>query len=119
MKMIKLSDMANQFYNKWLSELDYINTTIRSIRKVQNDCSLLSYCTETPGVMEKEYQGYTFDKISRTDGLFQYIVYLPELKITSRMTIRDDLENFEMRNYKLFLFHNEEKFKKKIRVQLV
>lgn len=119
MKMIKLSDMANQFYNKWLSELDYINTTIRSIRKVQNDCSLLSYCTETPGVMEKEYQGYTFDKISRTDGLFQYIVYLPELKITSRMTIRDDLENFEVRNYKLFLFHNEEKFKKKIRVQLV
>jgi exoribonuclease R len=116
--IIQLSDMANDFYNKWLSELEYINTTMRSIRKVQNDCSLLNYCVETPEVMEKVYEGYTFDKISRTDGLFQYIVYLPELKITSRMTIRDELENFESRKYKLFLFHNEEKFKKKIRVQL-
>lgn len=117
--MIQLSEMANKFYDKWLSELDYINTTMRSIRKVQNDCSLLNYCVETPGVMDKIYEGYTFDKISRIDGLFHYIVYLPELKITSRMTIRDDLKNYEVRNYKLFLFHNEEKFKKKIRVQLV
>ena len=117
--LIQLSEMSSKFYEKWLSELDYINTTMRSIRKVQNDCSLLSYCVETLGVMEKEYEGYSFDKIIRNDGLYQYIVYLPELKLTSRMTIRDNLENFEIRNYKLFLFHNEEKFKKKIRLQLM
>lgn len=116
--LIQLSEMSSKFYEKWLSELDYINTTMRSIRKVQNDCSLLSYCVETPGVMEKEYEGYSFDKITRNDGLYQYIVYLPELKLTSRMTVRDNLENFEIRNYKLFLFHNEERFKKKIRLQL-
>jgi len=116
--LLALSDSAMQFYAKWLSELDYINTTIRAIRRVQNDCSLLNYCTETPGVMDKTYQGYAFDKIIRNDGLYQYIVYLPELKLASRIIARENLENYEMRAYKLFLFHNEEKFKKKIRLQL-
>lgn len=116
--LIALSESATNFYNRWLSELDYINTTMRSIRKVQNDCSLLCYCLETPGVMEKEYSGYTFDKIVRNDGLFQYIVYLPELKLTSRMVVRENIDNFTENKFKLFVFNNEEKFKKKIRVQL-
>uniref|UniRef100_A0A6C0BAL6 RNB domain-containing protein n=1 Tax=viral metagenome TaxID=1070528 RepID=A0A6C0BAL6_9ZZZZ len=117
--LITLSHEAGEFYNRWLSELDYINTTMRSIRRIQNDCSLLNHCVESPGVMEKEYLGYAFDKIIRNDGLYQYIVYLPELKITSRVTIRDDFDNFDSKKYKLYLFHDEEKFKKKIRLQLV
>jgi hypothetical protein len=55
----------------------------------------------------------------RNDGLYQYIIYLPELKLTSRVTIRDDFDNFDSKKYKLYLFHDEEKFKKKIRLQLV
>lgn len=116
--LITLSDMAIQFYNQWLSELDYINTTMRSIRKVQNDCSLLNYCLETPGVMEKEYLGYIFDKVVRNDNLYQYVVYLPEIKLTSRMVVRENIENFSENSFRLFIFNNEEKFKKKIRVQL-
>uniref|UniRef100_A0A6C0LFJ3 RNB domain-containing protein n=1 Tax=viral metagenome TaxID=1070528 RepID=A0A6C0LFJ3_9ZZZZ len=117
--LITLSREAGEFYNRWLSELDYINTTMRSIRRIQNDCSLLNYCVETPGIMEKEYVGYAFDKIVRNDGLYQYIIYLPELKLTSRVTIRDDFDNFASKKYKLYLFHDEEKFKKKIRLQLL
>ena len=117
--LITLSREAGEFYNRWLSELDYINTTMRSIRRIQNDCSLLNYCVETPGIMEKEYDGYACDKIVRNDGLYQYIIYLPELKLTSRVTIRDDFDNFDSKKYKLYLFHDEEKFKKKIRLQLV
>ena len=117
--MIQLSDSSNAFYEKWIGELEYINTTMRAIRKVQNDCSLLSYCNETPGVIDQVYDGYTFDKICRNDGLFQYIVYLPTLKLTSRVIIREDIDNFTVKKYKMFLFHNEEKFKKKILLQLV
>ena len=116
---IQLSDAATAFYNRWISDLEYINTTMRSIRKIQNDCSLLNFCTETPGVMEKIYDGYAFDKIDRNDGLFQYMVYLPELRLTSRINMRENIENFAVNKYKMFLFHNEEKFKKKIRLQLV
>jgi exoribonuclease R len=117
--IISLSENATQFYNKWLSNLEYINVTMRSIKKVQIDCSLLDLCFNNPDIMEKEYDGYLFDKIVRIDGLFQFMVFLPELKLSSRITIRENLNNFENRKFKLFLFNNEEKFKKKIRLHLL
>lgn len=114
----KLSDGAITFYDSWLRELEYINTTMRAIRKVQIDCNLLNLCFTNPDILEPLYDGYCFDKLERNDGLFQYIVFLPELKITSRITLRDNLENYEKRKYKLFVFTNEDKMKKKIRLQL-
>jgi exoribonuclease R len=117
--IIQLSENSNKFYRKWLAELDYINTTMRSIRRVQNDCSLLHLCSTNPDVMSKTYEGYTFDKIIRNDGLYQFVVFLPELRLTSRLVLRENLNNFEKSHYKLYLFNDEEKFKKKIRLQLV
>ena len=117
--MIQLSDDCNSFYNKWLGELEYINVTMRSIRKVQCECSLLDLCCNNPEVMEKEYDGYLFDKIGRNDLLYQYIVFLPELKLSSRITLRDNFDNFVSKKFKLYLFHNEEKFKRKIRLQIM
>ena len=119
LSLTNLSENVDEFYGKWLSELDYINTTMRSIRKIQTDCSLLDLCNNNPEIVDKTYQGYVFDKIIRNDGLYQYIVYLPELKMNSRMTIRENLQNYESKKFKLFLFNNEQRFKKKIRLQLV
>lgn len=117
LSLIKLSSNAKLFYNKWVSEIEYINTTMRSIRKVQTDSSMLHLCFNDPSILERTFKGYCFDKISRGDGLFQYMVYLPDIQLTSRITIRDSLENFQEGNFKLYIFNNEEKFKKKIRIQ--
>jgi len=117
--IIKLSENAGLFYKKWIDDLEYINTTMRSIRRVQSDCNLLHMCSTTPEIMERNYTGYVFDKIVRNDGLFQYVVYLPELKLASRVTFRENIDNYALREYKLYLFHDEEKFKKKIRLQLL
>ncbi len=114
-----LSENAANFYNKWLNEMDYINVTMRSIRKVQCDCSLLDLCNNNPEIMEKEYDGYLFDKLNRNDGLYQYIVFLPELKLSSRLTLRENIENFDKKKFKLFLFNDEEKFKRKIRLHML
>jgi exoribonuclease R len=117
--IVQLSDGAKNFYNKWMSELDYINVTMRAIRKIQNDTHLLNMCFNNPETIEKNYDGYCFDKLLRNDGLYQFIVYLPELKLASKITVRDNMENYEKRQYKLFLFHDETHFKKKIRLNLV
>ena len=117
--LVKLSENVDKFYEKWLRDLEYINTTMRSIRKVQCDCTLLDLCANNTDVIDKEYDGYVFDKINRNDGLFQYIVFLPELKMSSRITLRDDFENFDSRKFKMFLFNDEESFKRKIRLHLV
>jgi hypothetical protein len=92
---------------------------MKMIRRVQNDCSLLHLCTTNEEVMEKNYEGYTFDKIIRNDGLYQYVVYIPELKMVSRITERENIEDYEKHEFKLYLFHDEEKFKKKIRLQKI
>jgi exoribonuclease R len=117
--LISLSTDASQFYDNWIQQIDYINVTMRAIRKVQNDCNLLDLCYNNPDTLEKTYDGYCFDKLTRNDGLYQFIVFLPELRLSSRITIRDNLENYEKRQYKLFLFSDEEKFKKKIRLQII
>jgi exoribonuclease R len=116
--MVSLSENANKFYENWINELEYINVTMRAIRKVQCDCSLLDLCTNNPEVMKKIYNGYVFDKIQRNDGLYQYIVYLPELKLASRITLREKIENYQKCSFKLFLFFDEDNFKKKIRLQM-
>jgi hypothetical protein len=117
--IISLSEMSEKFYNKWLGDIDYINVTMRSIRKIQCDSSLLDLCFNNPEILEKEYDGYLFDKILRNDGLFQFVVYLPELKMTSRITLRDNSGNFECRKFKIYIFNDEEQFKRKIRLHLI
>ena len=117
-KIIMLSEGSKNFYDKWLGKLDYINMTTRSIRKIQINCSLLDMCTNNLDILNKKYDGYLFDKISRNDNLFQYMVYLPELKLSSKINLKNDIENFEMRKFQLFFCNNSENFKKKIRLHL-
>jgi len=117
--IIQLSENAYTFYDSWLTKLDYINVTMRSIRKIQCDSTLLDLCNNTPDVLSAEYDGYVFDKVIRADGLFQFIVYLPALKLSSRITTRENIDNYEPKKFKLFLFNDEEKFKRKIRLQML
>ena len=117
--IITLSEMSEKFYNKWLADIEYINITMRSIRKIQCDSSLLDLCFNNPDILEKEYNGYLFDKICRNDGLYQFVIYLPEIKMTSRITMRDNFDNFECKKFKLYIFNDEEQFKRKIRLHLL
>ena len=112
-----LSDAAHTFYSSWIEKLDYINLTTKTIRRVQNDCDLLHLCTNNADVMEREYDGYLFNKVAiEEDGSFQYSVFLPHLKMTSRVIVADGELEFSSRRFKLFLFKNEENFKHKIRI---
>ena len=117
--LIELTNESQIFYNKWLNELDYINTTMRSIRKLQCDCNLLNLCENDVNVLERLYDGYVFDRIDRNDGLYQYVVFINELKISSKITIREKINNFVCCQFKLYLFNDEDRFKKKIRLQIM
>jgi exoribonuclease R len=119
LNMIELGNETNIFYNKWITNIEYINTTMRNIRKVQNECNLLSMCATSIDICDKIYEGYCFDKVIRNGGLFQYVVYLPELKTTSKIVTRVDMEEYSKQNYKLYIFQDEDRLKKKIRIQLI
>lgn len=107
------------FYNNWSLQIDYINKTMKNIRKVQNDCNLIMMCMNDESIYNKIYNGYCFDKICRSNGLFQYMIYIPEIKITSKIVSRIEMDEYTRSNYKLFLFNDEDNLKKKIKIQLM
>jgi exoribonuclease R len=116
----EMSVKSKEFYERWTndSSIEYINTTMRSIRRVQNDCSLLKICMDDPQVQETVYDGYIFDKLVRNDALYQYMVYLPEINMTNRFTSRYDKENLTRQKFKIYVFTDQHSLKRKIRVEV-
>jgi len=122
--ILKIGDMSEEgkeFYDKWTTDdsLEYINNTMRSIRKVQNDCSLLEKCINDKQILKREHNGYIFDKIQRNDHLYQYMIYLPEIRMVNRFVSRHDRKLFTANKFKIFSFIDENQLKQKIRVELI
>lgn len=118
--MCKISDEGLLFLEKWSSQnmVDYMNTTMRSVRKVQNSCFMMKACHNNNELLNKIQSGYTFDKIIRNDGLYQYMVYLenPKLQTCGRFTTRFELDNYKKYYFRLYLFENLVDGKKKIMI---
>jgi hypothetical protein len=112
----KMNYSSKSFFDYWThnDKINYINTTMRAIRKLQSDCEFLQLCITKPETLDIIYTGYVFDKIEREDGLYQYVVYIPELKMVNRHTTRNIYENFSTHKFKLYLFNNQFSYKKKI-----
>ena len=119
MNLVQYGKSYEIFHQRWINKLDYINQTMRAIRKLQSDCSLLELCMNNPSVLETEYDGYLFDKLDRNDGLFQYVVYIPGIKTMSRITTRHDMDEYSHRKYKIFVFTDEDSLKRKIRLHML
>ena len=117
-KLYSFTDEAITFYNTWITKIDYINITTRSIRKIQLDCNLLHWCNTQDNLTQVIYEGYVFDKIERSDGLFQYMVFINEINMASRITIRHNLINYSKHNFTLHIFNKKDTFKKKVRLHL-
>ena len=116
-----MSEDADKFYKKWTSDtmLEYINVTMKNIRKVQNDCNLLKICYDDNSLRDKEFEGYLFDKIKRNDGLYQYTVFIDKLKLVNRIVSRKDVEDKSIQKFKIHIFIDEEKLKQKLRLELI
>ena len=113
-----LSIHAKEFYEEWTNKIDYINTTMRSIRKVQNECSLIANIFNNPELVNDEYKGYVFDKTYR-GGIWQYNVYIPKLKWMSKMTSCNNMDNYVSSQFRLHIFQDEDNCKRKVRISLL
>jgi exoribonuclease R len=110
---------AQEFYNKWSGELEFVNTSMRSIRKVQNECELLTRCINDINILNATHNGIVFDKLMKNDGLYSYMVYLEDLKMLSRIIITENLDNYSSHIFKMYLFEDEDKVQRKIRIQII
>lgn len=113
------SATAMTFYGNWCLKMDYINKMMKNIQNVQKNCELITMCMNDERMYGRTYTGYCFNKIDGANGLYEYTVYLPDIKVTDKITTTTDMPNYTIGNYKLHLFNDEDNLKKKIKIQLI
>jgi len=93
---VTLNAQAQAFLQYWTTDtmIEYINATMRSIRKVQMDCDTVAKCYAHPEWMQHEHPGFVFDRIQKTDTTFSYMVYLPKLHILTRVNAIQSVDNY-------------------------
>jgi len=119
MGIAEISSDAVKFINKWTQKVEYVNMKTNAIRKVQNDCGVMSLCHNNPEMLAQTYDGVVFNKINRNDGAVGYSVYIESLKIFSKIKIQIDLPEYSEANFKLYYFGDEYESKRKMRFQIV
>jgi hypothetical protein len=114
-----ISEQSQSFLNKWLSDIDNLNLSMRSIRKVQLECELLNKCFSNSCIMDNHYDGTIFHKEIKSTGKITYMVYLENIKLLSKITLCNDMDNYTRHKFKIYLFEDEDKIRKKIRLQIM
>jgi hypothetical protein len=114
----EISNNALQFVNNWLSQIEYINSCMRSMKKIQLECDLLNRCFNNADIMDIEHEGVVFDK-EQHNNKYVYMVYLEKIKLLSRIKTTVNIENYSNHLFKIYLFEDEDKITKKIRLQII
>jgi len=113
------SQEAQEFLANWMQNIEYLNTSMRSIRKIQTNCELLYRCISNPSLIQTPQQGILFDKLQKNDGGFVYMVYLDSIQMLTRLKTYTEHDNYSRHFFQLFLFEDEHTLRKKIRIQIV
>jgi hypothetical protein len=109
---------------------------MKAVRKVQIDCDLLYRCNAHPEWMQHHHRGVIFDRVelshktdlqcvppshlsSNSDGGYSYMVHLSDLNILGRIVSQEKYVNYQVLNFRLFLFQDADKLNRKIRLVVV
>ena len=76
---------ASKFISYWCSRLDFINKSMKSIRKVQSDCRLLDFFHNKHNIHEQTFKGIILNKKINDKFLFTYTIFVKELNVYSRI----------------------------------
>jgi RNB domain len=117
---VTFSNKADEFLNKWLSKIDEINAGTKKIRKLQFECSLLSYFNEREGETKKRYRGVVVEKKECVSGLKNYVIYVSELKLFTKVSkCEEDAELEQIINIEFYIFYHHVDLCKKIMCVIV
>ena len=105
MKLFVYSKSAIQFVDKWLNQINIINEKNKIIKRVQNKCNMihnLSNLTEVKGIVIDKQE-----------------IFIPSIKCFYSMSSLENLELYKTYTFKIILFEDEDKLKKRIRINII
>lgn len=108
------------FINKWTSpaQIAHINESMRHIRKLQTDCSLLHLVDTKYTDTSIKHAGYIVAIIEVDENTFKYTIYSTILNILVRTTSTLMYTLFDKCLFTMYAFKDEHTFTNKIKVQL-
>jgi exoribonuclease R len=110
-----VSVLCQAFLDKWTRQLDLVNRATKDIRKTQMDCELLALAERG---FTNNLSGILFDR-NFVSGKYEYTVYLEKIKMFSRIKLDECIENFTKSQFRIFVFDDEDRLCRKIRLQKV
>ena len=116
---IKNKQQCQTFIDSWISKLDYINSQVKSIRKIQNQVGLLDYCSNND-IKEKQLEGWIVDiqgDISAEDH-YKYSVFLPEPGFVSTIVSTELYTKYEKYLFTIHTFNDEHTLKRKVKIAI-
>jgi exoribonuclease R len=119
--LIQSSDECERFMTKWYSKMDYINEKMKSIKRVQNDCSLLYLCSSGKIAEGEEMDCYVWYGDDSKDIVN---VYIPSIKWITQIRIADTdtdakYKNYSLQKCKVFVINDEVSLKRKVRLMIM
>ena len=114
----ELSNDAISFLELCGSLTGYINQQTKRIKKVQNSCSIIHMAMTNPSILSSEFEVILFDCQQHKLG-YAYNVYLPSLKIFSKVKTDKIYENYSKTKCQLYYFSSENQVNNKVKIQLL
>jgi exoribonuclease R len=114
----QFSEGSAAFLDKWTGSLNLINKNVKLIRRTQMDCELLQRCKDID-VVGKQFCGVIIDYCEVDYGFYEYTVYLEELKLLAKVRSADLMGVHSVATFSMFMFDDEDKLYKKVRLQMV
>jgi len=116
---IKNKELCQEFIDTWISKIDYINSQVKAIRKIQNQVGLLDYSSKCE-FKEKILDGWIVD-IQEDDGIngdYKYSVFLPDPGFVSTFISREIYKKYKKYLFSLHTFNDEHTLKRKIKISI-
>ena len=114
----ELSNDAISFLELYGSLTGYINQQTKRIKKVQNSCNIIHMAMTNPSILSSEFEVILFDCQQHKLG-YAYNVYLPSLKIFSKVKTDKIYENYSKTKCQLYYFSSENQVNNKVKIQLL
>lgn len=112
---VVLSDKANVFIQQFQYNIQNVNEIMSKIKKVQNDCSILSTVSINDQLLNQIYSATVIQNL----GENMFMIYIQELKWVTKTYSLEDLGMFHVVQCKLYIYIKEEQFRRKVRVQII
>ena len=111
---------AQLFMEKWTPKIDFINSSMKLVRKVQLNCELLSYFENVDNDSNKRYEGVVVEKKQCDSSTYSYTVFVSCLKLFSKVSKSAlDLEIKQKIIVSFIIFNSENLMCKKVRLKIV